>query len=607
MKIERLVRILILSVSFATLLISASDLPGKKVRRPDENKVVKAKSRYYYLEGVRHAVEGRDAEAYENFKHAWRLDPSNRDAAYHYGLMRVQNHNDTLWTPTEQEKTMALMRPYVDAYPGNYDEGIYYAYLARQFDFPEEAIRIYERSDSLSPSRTGTLLYLADAYFSQGEDEKGMNALNRYERIEGKTPNLTLKKISYLINRRDTVGAIREASALVASDPREPAYLILKGNLFQLVGRKDSVESYFRRAEEIAPGYGAAKLSLADFYLQEGDSARYDEKIYEALLAEDFGLEEKTGLLSEYLARLLYDKSDTSRGDYLFSVLEKQYPFEVEVTDLAARYNAAKGDYEKALEQIEHALDLNQNNERYWGQKMSYLISLDRWNEALETYDEAITHVEPTTGLRTIYAAAAQIGKDYPKAIRMYGELINELAPGIDPTRELEASDVPRGLNLEGLEQLSALFTTIGDCYMNMEQNDMSFMEYENALKIDPENALALNNYAYFLEESGGDLEKCAALSERSLRGDNADNPTYLDTYAWILYKQGKAAEALEYQKRAIDNSAGTSAESVELWEHYGDILLENGDRKGAVDAWEKALEMSEDKSELTKKINENK
>ena len=381
----------------------------------------------------------------------------------------------------------------------------------------------------------------------------------------------------------------------------------MKGTLLNLTGRKDSVEAYFKMAEEVAPGYGSAKLALADLYLERGDSSAYDAKIYEALLAEDFELEDKSALLAEYLQKLLYDNSDTKRGDYLFSVLEEQYPFEPGVIDLAARYNAAKGEYGKAIEKIDYALNMDMSNETYWGQKMSYLISDGRWQDAVSTYDEAVKHVDPGLGLRTLCASAAQIGEDYDLAIKMYGELIQQLAPRLKPEGELQLSDLPSNITLEGLEQISGLYTTIGDCNYNSGRTDKAFEAYENALRIDPENAMALNNYAYFTVESGGDVEKAADMSRRSLTGENEENPTFLDTYAWILYKQGKYEEAIENQKKAIEIMEESKIDNDEFWNHYGDMLNAIGDRQGALEAWEKALELADDKTEITKKINENK
>lgn len=576
-------------------------------RKSKEEKVTRAKAHYYFMAGVRSQVENRHEEAYENYRHAFQIDPSYEAAAYLYGQHRLVSNVDTLQSSAELSNSLSMMRQFVENYPGNYEEGAYYAFAAGRLDTIQEAIRVYERLDSLFPDRTNLLLLLSDAYFSNFEDEKGMAALDRYEKAEGKSYNLTLRKISYFVNRKDTAGAIKETAALIESNPREPMFWMLRGSVMQLLGQTDSVEPYFLKAEEIAPGNGTAKLALADLYLERGDSAAYDNKIYEALLAEDFEVEDKTSLLAEYLQKLISAKNDTKRGDYLFSVLEGQYPFDPSVCDLAARYSAAKGNYDKAIEKIDYALNMDLANETYWGQKMTYLISSDRWKDAIATYEQAITHVQPTQGLRALCASAAQIGEDYPLAIRMYGEMIHDIAPKLTITGEIDMKDFPEGINLQGLEQISALYTTIGDCLYNSKQTDRAFEAYENALKIDPENAMALNNYAYFMVENGGDMDKAAELSEKSLRGTNADNPTFLDTFAWILFKQGKLEEAIATQKKALESLGDDKNGSEDFWSHYGDMLNASGDRQGAVEAWEKALEQADDKTDLIRKINENK
>ena len=49
------------------------------------------------------------------------------------------------------------------------------------------------------------------------------------------------------------------------------------------------------------------------------------------------------------------------------------------------------------------------------------------------------------------------------------------------------------------------------------------------------------------------------------------DEPTYLDTYAWIYYLQGNYMLAKFYQQRAMDKSGDHPTE--ELKQHYEAIL----------------------------------
>lgn len=592
---------IIIGVVFAGLLAWAGAAAGYGGSRHE-------KARYYYLEGVRHASEGRDAEAYEYYKRAYSIDPDYSEAGHALGMYRITMDADTMRTPAETSRTLQMMRPFVDAYPYDYEGAITYGYIATRIDSLQEAVRVFERTDSLMPERTTTLIHLADAYTAQGDLKKAIAAYDKYERIEGKTPQLTPKKVSYYLSMGDTVSAIAECTSLIESNPRRPEFYILKGNLFEVLSMNDSTEHYYLKAESVSPGSGDAKIRLAEFYRQQGDSAKYDTKTYEALLSEDFGLEEKTQVLAQYLQTLLRDKSNTQRGDYLFSVLENQYPHEPEVLDLDARYSAAKGEFGRAIEKIGYAIDLSPTNATYRGQKMSYQISNGESRGAIETYDEAIKHVEDTGGiLKSLCATAAMIEDDYDTTIRIYSEIIRDMAPGVDALQPLEMKWLPTDIHIEELERMSSLYCSIGDAENMAGDTEKAYVAYENALMIDPENAMALNNYAYQLSEHGGDLEKAEEMSRRCLEIAGEENPTYLDTYAWVLYKTGNVDKAVEYQRKAIDKSVEDDSEVDELYLHYGLILSALDQKEEALNAWKRGLELNPENEEIKILINDKK
>ena len=80
-------------------------------------------------------------------------------------------------------------------------------------------------------------------------------------------------------------------------------------------------------------------------------------------------------------------------------------------------------------------------------------------------------------------------------------------------------------------------------------------------------------------------------MSYRTVQAE-PDNCTFLDTYAWILFKQKKYAEALQYIDMAVEND---TARSAVITEHAGDIHAVNGDIDKAVDYWKQALEAGSD------------
>lgn len=116
------------------------------------------KARYYYLEGLRRQMDDEPAAAYEYYRRAAAIDPSYTEAASAYGTQRLAAESDTLQSRPELARSLALMRPFVDKYPDEYNEALYYAYIAARVDSLKEAIRVFERTVRLRPDLSSTLI-----------------------------------------------------------------------------------------------------------------------------------------------------------------------------------------------------------------------------------------------------------------------------------------------------------------------------------------------------------------------------------------------------------------------------------------------------------------
>ena len=524
------------------------------------------KARYYFIQGSMEAASNNMPEAYEYFKKAYEIDPAYKDAAFIYGNQRLFVRTDTLQSETELLRSLKMMQDYVDENPKDLYAAQMYGYITTALDTLEETVRVFDRTYQLMPSETQILQQLADTYMRLTKSKEALATLEKYEAIEGKSNDVTLKKISILLAEKDTLGAIEEANLLVRTNPRDPFSRILKGNLYEVTGPMDSVLKAYKEAEALAPENGAVKMSLANYYRATGDSVMLDNMMYEALLSEEFELQEKLGILGDYLQKLIEDAGDKSRGDHLFAVLQEQYPHEPDVLDMAARYAAAKGDYAGAEESIGYALDMDPTNERYWLMLMSFELTDQRYDDAVKNYERAIEHLEPSMQLKNLYSMAASMMSDAGKS----EEIIRGLLADTDErlaTPEGRAT-VRTSLDYDGLVWVSQLYCILGDLYYKNGEADKAFEEYDNSLYFLADNALTLNNFAYFLSEEDRDLEKAKKMSRRSL--DLVENnATYLDTYAWILYKMGEYHEAMEYMKLAMEIAEEQGDDNEEYQKHY--------------------------------------
>lgn len=556
------------------------------------------KARYYFMAGAVAKAEGRDAEAFEYYKKAYAADPSYAEAASAYGSGRLSLPVDTFQSDAELNRSLAMMRSYVDLYPEDVYEAQYYGYVTTQLGENDEAIRVLERTAAVKSAAPGVYVQLSEAYANKGDLKKAVDALGRYERSEGLNPQITMRKLSYLLSDKDTTGVLREVSRLQASDSTNVAYAIMKGNVFDVIERPDSSLYYYTLAERLDPEAGNAKLALAGYYRQQGDSVAYDNKMYEVLLSADLELDMKIELLAQYLQTLLADKHLTERGDYLFGVVRDQFPHEPRLLDLAARYSAAKQDFQGAEEQISYAIDLDPANTVYWGQLMTYQAADNRPAESLDTYDRALKHIVPDENLKMYRAVVAQQAKRYDIAASVYKGFIDSIQPGLRLDSLVSLSDLRRDITAAQLDRLSGLVATLGDIYHEAGDSQKAYRMYDNALTFNPSNTMAANNYAYFMCTDGGDLDKALELSGKSLSGDDSSNPTYLDTYAWIQYLKGNYAIAEEFQQKAMEAMEKEKYQSAELYVHYGDIKEKLGKNGEALEAWRKAVSLFEENGE---------
>lgn len=576
-------------VCMAFAVIPARGVGGKEARE---------KARYMYAAGAIEKANGRDDAAHEYFRRAYMCDPDYAEAANAYGLDRLQLPLDTLQSDSELDRSLEMIRLYADRYPDDTYESQYYGYVATQLGHNDEAVRVLARTLKLKPSATSTLLQLSDAYAASDSIQRAVEALTRYEREEGILPQVTMRKLSYLLADKDTVGALREVTRLMASDPKSDDYALIKGNVFDIISMPDSAEYYYTLAERLDPESGNPKLALANFYSQKGDSVAYDGKIYELLQCEDLDLDMKADMLAQYLQKLINDKHDTQRGDHLFSVLQGQYPHEPRVLDLAARYSAAKTNYREAEEQISYALDLDPANTTYWGQLMTYQAADGRPEESVETFSRAKKHIVPDESLSIYFTMVAQQAKRYDLAADVFREMIDSLQPGLMIDSLLTLGDVDRNISMTNLDKLSSLLASLGDVYHLDGQNPRAYRMYENALVFNSSNAMAANNYAYFMSVDGGDLEKALALIRQALAGSESRNPTYLDTHAWINYLLGNYEEAEKIQLEAVTEMEKQVYRSPEIYDHMGDIEARLGKMPQAVAAWKQAVKLHEENEE---------
>jgi tetratricopeptide (TPR) repeat protein len=113
----------------------------------------------------------------------------------------------------------------------------------------------------------------------------------------------------------------------------------------------------------------------------------------------------------------------------------------------------------------------------------------------------------------------------------------------------------------------------LGGCRERAGNIDGAVSAGRDALKIAPDWPPALNFVGYVLADHDRELPEARKLIERALEKD-PENGAYIDSYGWVLYRQGDLAGARERLERAVKLTDGDPVVREHLGDVYRDLKL---------------------------------
>ena len=472
-----------------------------------------------------------------------------------------------------------------EAYPDNYWYNVVYANFSQQSGNHDEAIRVWSRLLKQHPEKTEINSALAEAYTAKGDMKAAVACYDSLEMSMGMMEPITIEKLKLYEYMGDREAMVSEAEKLQRTYPQNTDYMRLLGDIYLEAGRDSAALSMYDKALEFEPENGYIYLSRARYYEKKGDSIAYNDEIRNALMNRRIDVETKLGIFSTYIVDLMQKKQELNRVDSLFAEMLEQYPQEEPVRRLFGMYLSSRQEFARAAEQYAIATDLAPTNPENWLQLIGLYLYQEKYPEVIRVGKKAIQYVPDQNDIYMYVAVASAQTKSYDEALEM-------LSTGLTYVDENDAVTK------------SFFYGQMGDVYHSSGNREKAYEMYDKALSYNASNLAVLNNYSYFLAIEGRDLNRAERMSAQTVKAE-PDNATYLDTYAWIFFKQGNYSLARLYMKNALDK---TEEPSAELFEHYGDILFMLGEVDEAVEYWQKALDAGSESAELLQeKIKEKK
>ena len=566
-----------LCLCLASILFSCGSLQKtsnsskKTSRNLKENALTfeqKRKFDYFFHEAVRQKGLDNLEEAFELYSHCLEIDSTSAATLYELGKFHMYLG--------QADKGESFLRKAMQTEPGNYWYKETLAGYYQRKGETEKGIAVIEEMVEQFPSRLEPLMALVDLYNRSQNYEKVIHTLDRLEKLDGKSEQISMEKFRMYLAMDDIENAFAEIENLAKEYPYEMRYLTMLGDVYLENGKEEEAYSTFQQVLSAEPGYAPAMLSMATYYNKTGQDSLYRLQLDSLLLNQKVESATKVNIMRQLIMRSERGDKDSTQIVGLFNSMLAQEQENADVAMLAAQYLLSKRMDEEAKPVLQQVVDIDPENKPARLQLLSFAISKEDLDEVIRLCAPAVEYMPEALEFYYYWGIAHYQKKQHDEALEVFKKGVRQVDANSDKN------------------MVSDFYSIMGDLYHIRKMNEEAYEAYDSALVYKPDNVGALNNYAYYLSVERKDLDKAEEMSYRTVKAEPTNN-TYLDTYAWILFEKGKYAEARIYIDQAILNGGDKS--SV-VMEHGGDIYYQVGEPEKALEYWKQAEKLAEESAD---------
>ena len=527
---------------------------------------------YFFIEANRFKLNGDLERAAKMLNECLKLDP--KSAATYFELGKLYLASKDLDNALKYIKTAA------DYNSENEWYRYYLAGIYEQNKDYENATLQYQILTQKFPDKQEYKYHLAALLTQQKKYIEAIAVYDKIEKQNGLSEPISLEKHNLYLQANDLKGAIKEIENLKNKYPNQPRYHVLLGDAY-IDGKnyKKALKEY-NKALAINPDYGPVHMSLAGYYDILSEPEKSQQELVKAFESTSIPFENKLRILVQYMMQTTKDSTKTENLVSLVNIMLDKHPNEPDLHYYYGNFLLSQSQKEDALEQFKQVVELDPSRYETWLQIAGFYLDDQDWKKVIEIADHAID-AQPGMPQAYLYKGIGAFqDEDYKIALNAF---LKGAVYCPENNKELKGQ----------------FYSNIGDTYYKLGESKNAFENYDKALQLDDHNLLVLNNYSYYLSLEDHDLEKALEMSSKCVELE-PKNSTYLDTYAWILYKKGSYSMAKYFIEQSIDK---LGEDNGEVFDHYGDILFKSGDKTKALVWWKKAKASGYDSPELERKI----
>ncbi|MEG1076088.1 MAG: tetratricopeptide repeat protein [Mucinivorans sp.] len=443
----------------------------------------------------------------------------------------------------------------------------------KQYD---KAQAIFEELITVRASDSQNYVLASALAMDEGHYDKALEIANKAETLFGFDERTTAVKRAALIAQKHYYEALEYMQKVVESNPLSVENTVSLGDINAGLGLHKAAIEMYERAVALDSTRIDGHMALIKIYSNKGDWAQYIATIDQVFAMSSIDAATKVALFEKsFFTPSLY-------RDHLMAIrraaqtLLVTHTADEQVRLLYGRFLTYIGQIQPALEHYQNMLQAGLASRELYNRIMAIYFYNKNYKQAYDTSTDALGLWPDDPDFLARRISALWLSGDVKSAVKQADRAI----------KIMDSS------SMSDRDSVCASFYSLrGDIFHDMDNDKKAFKDYERALILTPNNALVLNNFAYYLALLDRDLDRALQMADRACTLQ-PDFPTYMDTKAWVLFKLGQFEAAAAIQKLAM---AFDETGSSELMLHYGDILYALGDDFMARNYWKKALEAGAD------------
>lgn len=393
--------------------------------------------------------------------------------------------------------------------------------------------------------------------------------------------------------------AVNDLQTLVAKTPNNHMLHFNLGRGLLAKGEVDQARIQLEEATKLRPDFVGARELLTRIYLSRNEAPKALQEA-EAIIKLD------PNNVAGHLARssALLMMQDIAKAREELALINQKFPQNADGRYQAAYLAFQEKDYNKAAQVF--AQLQKDNDPRGLTGIVETMARQDRMQDAIKEMEKAAAAEPGRYDLKVNLANLYVRSQRYDDAIKQYNDVLAKNPNAADVLFKLAETYRRKGDINQSIETFrkssqaapndAAPLVQLGLLMDSIGQREHSKPIYEQVLRIQQDNPIALNNLAFIKADEGNDLDSALSMAQRAYQA----LPTYpdiADTLGWVYIKKNLSLEAV----RLFTDLVQKYPKNPMYRMHYGMALIQKGDRPAAKRELETALQNSPSKDEVSR------